>query len=438
MKTDLSGPINRGTEPVALRGGRILDPSTGRDEIGDLWIENGRVSAPESFSANVDPVVIDARGMLVIPGLIDMHAHLCEPGYEHRETIRSGTRAAAAGGYTAVAVMPDTHPVVDTGELVRFIVERATGSDTRVHPIGAITKGREGEHLAEIGDMVEAGAVGLSDADRPVDNPAIMRYALEYARMFDIPVITHCEDRRLSGNGLMHEGACSTRLGLKGIPAVAEESVIARDLMLAALTGGRLHITHVSTAGGVALIREARQRGVRVTADVTPHHLVLTDAHMETYDTHLKVNPPLRTLRDVESLLEGLEDGVIDAIASDHKPVADDEKFVEFAAAPFGAIGLETTVGLVFTELVHPGKLSLATAIRAMTAGPAHALGIAGGSLRPGVSADITLIDPNASWTVNPGRFHSRSRNTPFGGKAMKGRAIQTICGGRIVRYEAC
>jgi dihydroorotase len=421
---------------LVIRGGRLIDPATGRDEIGDLWVSDGVIVEPLPELPSAALAVIDAEGLIVAPGLIDMHVHLREPGHEYRETIRSGARAAAAGGWTGIACMPDTSPAIDNAELVRFIHDQARAAAVRVHVVGAITRGRQGEQLAEIGEMAEAGIVGISDDDRPVDHPAIMRRALEYARMFDLPVIAHCEDRRLSGDGVMHESIMSTALGLKGIPPVAEESVIVRDIMLTELTGGRLHIAHVSTAAGVALIREAKRRGVRVTADVTPHHLTLTDRALHTYDTNLKVNPPLRTNRDVEALRAGLADGTIDAIASDHAPYSFDEKYVEYNAAPFGVIGLETTLGVVMTDLVQPGHLTLAEAIRAMTTAPARILGLQGGSLQPGKPADVTLFDPRRSWTVTPETFFSRSRNTPFGGRTLAGRATHTMVAGRIINEE--
>lgn len=422
---------------IRIRGGRIIDPASGRDEVGDLWIEQGRiVEHPSDIPQASDPFILEADGRVVTPGLVDMHVHLQEPGYEYRETISSGARAAGAGGFTAVACMPDTNPAIDNVEVVRFVHEQARSADARVYPIGAITKGSQGEQLADIADMVEAGIVGLSDEPRTVTNPGIMRRALEYARMFDIPVITHCEETELSDGGVMNESIVSTTLGLQGVPNAAEDMIIARDIMLTELTGGRLHVAHVSTAGGVALVREAKRRGIRITAEATPCHFSLTDEAVRTYDTHTKVNPPLRTARDVEAIHEGLSDGTIDAIASDHTPYSIDEKTVEYDAAPFGMIGLETTLGLVMTRLVHPGILSLSDAVRALTAAPAHILGLDGGVLRPGAIADVTIFDPDDEWTVTPSAFLSKSRNSAFDGWTLRGRVAYTIVGGRTFQWQ--
>lgn len=434
MTPDVRRVLTEGHETFVIRGGRVIDPSNGRDEVGDVWVVNGRIA--ESGTDLTASVVIPAQGRVVCPGLIDLHVHLREPGHEYRETLRSGTHAAAAGGYTAIACMADTTPTIDNAEVVRFVQREARNLAARVHVVGAVTRGCKGEQLAEIGEMVEAGVVALSDDDRAIENPAIMRLALEYTRMFDIPIFAHCDDLRLSANGLMNESAVSTTLGLKGIPAVAEDSIIARDLMLTELTGGWLHIAHVSTAGGVALIRAAKQRGLRVTADVTPHHLTLTDEALRTFDTNLKVSPPLRTGRDVEALRAGLKEGTIDAIASDHAPCSFDEKGVEYEIALFGAIGLETTLGIILTDLVHAGHLTLVEAIRAMTANPARILKLKAGTLQVGELADITIFDPDISWTVQPERFHSKSRNTPFAGRQLTGRATHTLLNGRAIRWE--
>lgn len=433
MTPDVRRVLTEGPETFVIRGGRVIDPSTGRDEVGDVWVVNGRIA--ESGKDLAASVVIPAQGQIVCPGLIDLHVHLREPGHEYRETLRSGTEAAAAGGYTAIACMADTTPTIDNAEVVRFVQREARNADARVHVVGAVTKGRKGEQLAEIGEMVEAGVVALSDDDKAIEDPALMRIALEYTRMFDIPIFAHCDDPRLSANGLMNESAVSTTLGLKGIPAVAEESIIARDLMLTELTSGRLHIAHVSTAGGVALIRSAKQRGLRVTADVTPHHLTLTDEALRTFDTNLKVSPPLRTSRDVEALRAGLKEGTIDAIASDHAPCSFDEKSVEYEVALFGAIGLETTLGIVLTDLVNAGHLSLMEAIRAMSANPARILRLTTGALKVGESADLTIFDPEISWTVQPEHFLSKSRNTPFAGRCLTGRTTHTVLNGRAIRW---
>ena len=421
---------------TVIRHGRIVDPAVQRDETGDLWIKDGKILDQVPPLAGVEPVVIDATNQIVLPGLIDMHVHLSEPGYEYRETIQTGAMAAAAGGCTAIACMPDTNPVLDNAETVRFVKTQATDAAVRVYPIGAITRGRQGEQLTEIGHLVDAGVVGISDAGRPIENPAVLRRALEYARMFDLPVMVHCEDLRLSANGMMNEGRASTRLGLKGMPVISEETIVARDIKLAEWTGGRIHITHVSAAGSVALIRAAKARGVRVTAAVTPHHLVLTDDALAEYDTNLKVHPPLRTASDVEAVRAGLLDGTIDVIASDHTPCSIDEKNTEYQEALFGAIGLETMLAVVMTELITPGYISLSDAIRTMTVAPAQILGISGGTLQPGTPADITIMNPDKSWMVTPDAFHSKSHNTPFGGLTLNGTVTHTIVGGKVLAWE--
>lgn len=420
---------------TVIRHGRIVDPSTGRDEIGDLWIKDGLILEQAPDSAD-EPTVIDAADRIVLPGLIDMHVHLCEPGFEYRETIRTGAMAAAAGGCTAIACMPDTEPALDHAETVRFVNAEAEGAAVRVYPIGAVTAGCQGEQLTEIGHLVEAGVVGISDAEHATANPAVLRRALEYARMFDIPVLVHCEDRQLSDGGQMNEGRTSTRLGLKGMPAIAEETIVARDLKLAEWTGGRLHITHVTTADSVDLIRSARARGVRVTAEVTPHHLMLTEEALADYDTSLKMNPPLRTARDVEALRAGLADGTIDVIASDHTPRSADEKNTEYQEALCGAVGLETMLSVILTELVNPGHIALSDAIRAMTTAPAQILGVEGGTLQPGKPADITILDPQRTRQVEPDMFQSKSNNTPFNGKTLNGTVTHTIVGGAVLIWD--
>ena len=422
---------SRGTGLTVVRNGRIVDPASGRDEPGDLWLRDGRIADRPADGEAEGADVIDATGLVVLPGLIDLHAHLCEPGYEYREDLESGALAAAAGGFTAVACMPDTDPVIDDAPAVKFIRDRAEGAAARIYPIAAVTAGRAGERLTETGELAEAGAVALSDAGRSIRNPAILRRALEYGRMFDLPILAHCEDPALSAGGLMHEGSHATRLGLKGIPSIAEETAAARDLMLAEWTGGRIHVTHVSSAGTVALIRSAKQRGVRVTADVSPHHLALTDNALSSFDTSLKTNPPLRSKADAEALREGLADGTIDAVASDHTPRSVDEKNTEFQEALPGAAGLETTLSVVFTEMVGPGLLTLNDAVRAMSASPAGILGVEGGSLASGGPADLTLFDPDGTWTVDPASFKSRAANTPFAGRTLKGSVVRTLVGGR-------
>ncbi len=421
-----------GAELSIVRNGRIIDPASGRDEKSDLWFRDGVIVDRPADDEAKRATVIDATGLLVLPGLVDMHTHLCEPGYEYRETLESGALAAAAGGVTGVACMPDTDPVIDDAPAVRFVRARAAGAAARIYPIAAVTAGREGKHLTETGDLAEAGAVALSDADRSIRNPAILRRALEYSRMFDLPIIVHCEDQSLSAGGLMHEGSHATRLGLKGIPSIAEETIVARDIMLAEWTGGRLHITHVSTAVTVELIRAAKKRDVRVTADVNPHHLVLTDEALSAYDTHLKTNPPLRSKADVEGLREGLADGTIDVVASDHTPRSVDEKNTEFQEALPGVTGLETMLAVVFTELVASGHLTLSDAVKTMSTTPAGILGVEGGILAAGGPADLILFDPDGTWTVEPASFKSRSANTPFAGRVLKGSVTMTLVGGRV------
>ena len=422
-----------GAELSVVRNGHIIDPASGRDETGDLWFRDGRIIDRPSEGEAKGASVIDAAGRLVLPGLVDMHAHLCEPGYEYRETLESGAAAAAAGGVTGVACMPDTEPDLDDAPAVRFVRERAAGVPVHIYPIAAVTAGRAGERLTEIGELADAGAVALSDAERTVRNPAVLRRALEYARMFDLPIITHCEDPSLSAGGLMHEGRHATRLGLRGIPSIAEETIAARDIMLAEWTGGRLHITHVSTAVTVGLVRSAKQRGVRVTADVSPPHLALTDEGLSSYDTHLKVNPPLRTRADVEALREGLADGTIDAVASDHTPRSVDEKNTEFQEALPGAAGLETMLSVVYTELIAPGLLTWSDAVLRLSTAPSGILGTEGGSLASGSPADFILFDPDGTWTVDPASFRSRSGNTPFAGRVLQGGVTMTVVAGRVV-----
>ena len=429
---DKSGGAAGAAGLAVVRNGRIVDPASGRDEQGDLWMREGRIVDRPMDDEAKDAAVIDAAGLLVLPGLIDLHAHLCEPGFEYRETVKSGALAAAAGGVTSVACMPDTDPVIDDAPTLKYVRERAAGATANIHPIAAVTVGRRGERLTEAGELAEAGAVALSDAGRSIRNPAILRRALEYSRMFDLPILVHCEDPSLSAGGHMHEGSHATRLGLKGIPSVAEETVAARDLMLAEWTGGRIHITHVSTAVTVDLIRSAKWRGVRLTADASPHHLVLTDESLSTYDTHLKVNPPLRSKADVEALRAGLADGTIDAVASGHTPRSVDEKNAAFQEALPGATGLETMLAVVYTELVRPGLLTLGEALKAMSSSPAGILGVEGGSLASGGPADLLLFDPDGTWTVDRASFRSRASNSPFTGRALEGCVTMTIVGGRV------
>jgi dihydroorotase len=424
--------------PLLLRGGRVIDPSQRRDETADVLLRDGRVvEVGPSLGAPDDARVIDVAGLIVAPGLIDLHVHLREPGQEHKETIASGARAAAAGGFTAVCAMPNTDPPVDDPATVAFV--RAAGlraGAARVYPCGAVSAGQKGERLAEIGEMVEAGAVAITDDGRPVLTASLMRLALEYAATFGIPVASHCEDLTLSRGGSMNEGIISTRLGLTGIPNAAEDIGIARDLLLAEMTGGRLHVQHVSTRAGVAMIRAAKERGLSVTAEATPHHFTLTDAAVEAYRTDAKVNPPLREEADRQAVIQGVADGTLDVIATDHAPHHYDEKEQAFDDAPFGLVGLETALGLGITELVERGVIDLPTLVMRMSTAPARAFQLPGGTLQRDAPADVTVFDPAWRWQVDPTKFRSRSRNSPFGGRTLQGRAVFTIVNGVVV-YDA-
>ena len=423
------------TRPILLQGGHVIDPSRDLDGAADVLIQDGKItSVGRGLAAPDGAVVRNVKGKVVTPGLVDLHVHLREPGNEDEETVASGARAAAAGGFTAICAMPNTDPVTDNQAAVGFIVRQSgRAALTRVHPIGAVSIGQKGERLAEFGEMVGAGAVAVSDDGKPVVSSHLMRTALEYARTFNIPVADHCEDPALAGGGVMHEGLVSTRLGLKGIPAAAEEIMVARDVLLAELTGGHVHLCHMSARGSVAIIREAKERGIRVTAEVTPHHLTLTDYACEEYDTHAKMNPPLREAADVAALRGALKDGVIDCIACDHAPHAYDEKEAAFDDAPFGVVGLETAFAVAHTELVESGVFTLAELIRRMSTEPARVFHLAGGSLAPGAVADVAVFDPAVKWTVDPTTFHSKSHNTPFAGRALTGRAVLTIVAGAVV-----
>jgi dihydroorotase len=434
MASDLSLYMPPGA-PLLLRGGRIIDPSAGRDEPGEVLLSEGRIVGVGRSLGDPDGVsVLDVSGLVVCPGLIDLHVHLREPGQEHKETIASGARAAAAGGFTAICAMPNTDPPVDDPAAVGYV--RAAGlraAAARVYPCGAVSVGQAGERLTEIGEMIDAGAVAITDDGRPVLTAGLMRLALEYAHTFGIPVASHCEDVTLARGGVMNEGVVSTRLGLTGIPNAAEDVCIARDLLLAELTGARLHIQHVSTRAGVAMIRAARERGIDVTAEATPHHFTLTDEAVEAYRTDAKVNPPLRTAADRAAVIAGVADGTLDVIATDHAPHHYDEKESAFDDAPFGLVGLETALGLAITELVETGVIDLPTLIHRMSTAPARAFNLPGGSLAADTPADVTVFDPGAQWTVDPARFRSKSRNTPFAGRVLRGHAIYTIVNGRIV-----
>jgi dihydroorotase len=421
--------------PILIRGGRVIDPSRNTDEVTDLFVADGKVQAlGRDLGRPDDALVVEAAGKVVAPGLIDLHVHLREPGQEDVETVATGAMAAAAGGFSAVCAMPNTDPVTDNQAAVGFIVSQAQrAAKARVYPIGAVSLGQKGQQLAEFGELVGAGAVAVSDDGKPVASSHLMRTALEYARTFGIPVADHCEEPTLAAGGMMHEGLVSTRLGLKGIPAAAEEIMVARDILLAELTGGHVHLCHMSTRGSVALIRRAKEQGLRVTAEACPHHFTLTHEACEGYNTNAKMNPPLREPEDREAIRQGLRDGTIDVICTDHAPHHYDAKEREFDDAPNGIIGLETALGLAVTELVETGLLSLAGLVTRMSVMPARIFNLPGGTLAPGVSADVVVLDPGVGWTVKPEEFFSKSRNTPFAGRRLKGRAETTIVRGQVV-----
>ncbi len=429
---------------LVIKGGRIIDPALGFGKEADIFIKDGKIQnvlTPEKAQAEYQHVpsenVIDATGNLVVPGLIDMHVHLREPGREDEETIVTGCEAAAAGGFTSVCCMPNTDPIIDNQETVKFVISRAQEAVANVYVVAAITKKSEGKELAEIGDLVKAGAVAISDDGHFLQNPELMRRALEYAKMFNIPIITHAEDNFLSAGAIMNESYQSTRLGMKGAPAVSEEIAVLRDIKLAEFIGGRVHIAHVSTAGAVAAIRSAKANGVKITAEATPHHFTLTDEEIgKKFDTNLRVNPPLRTRKDVDAVIEGLVDGTIDCIASDHAPHAEEEKDVEFDQAPPGMIGLETTLGLVKTYLIDKGFLNWADAVGKMSYNPARILGLPGGTLEIGSVADITIIDPEKRWTVERDKFRSKAKNSAFIGWKLTGRVNRTILAGKPVHIS--
>ncbi|MET0484459.1 MAG: dihydroorotase [Candidatus Rokuibacteriota bacterium] len=420
---------------LLIQNGRVVDPVNSVDAVQDVLIDgDGIQRIGRGLTPPPDATVLDATGKVVCPGFIDMHVHLREPGLEYKETVASGTRAAAAGGFTAVCCMANTQPVNDNRAVTDYIrAKAATEGIVRVYPIGAVTRGLGGKELAELAELAEAGCVAFSDDGRCVMNAALYRRAMEYTLPFGAPVISHAEDDDLSHGTAMNEGVVSTELGIPGAPAAAEDVMVARDILLAELTGAHVHIAHLSTSGAVRLVRDAKARGVRVTAEVTPHHLLLTDEAVRGFDTNTKMNPPLRTKRDVEVLLEGLIDGTIDCIATDHAPHAASEKEGEYDQAAFGIVGLETAVGLLLDRLVKTGALPLGTLIARLSRDPARLLGLPGGSLAAGAPADVTILDLEAGWTIDPARFQSKSRNSPFGGWALTGRPWKTIVGGRIV-----
>jgi dihydroorotase len=419
---------------LLVKGGRVIDPANNIDAQMDVLIEDGKISAVGKNLKTDGAQIIDATGKLVTPGLIDIHVHLRDPGYEYKEDIVSGTRAAAAGGFTSVACMPNTKPIIDNKAVTRYIIEKAEKEGfARVFPVGSITKGLDGDCISEMGDMKEAGCVAFSDDGKPVTSSELMRCALEYSKPFETVIITHAEDLDLVGNGVMNEGFVSTELGLKGIPWVAEDAATARDVMLCEFTGARLHVAHVSTRGSVEIIRAAKKRGVNVTGEAAPHHFILTDEAVRGYNTNAKMNPPLRAAEDVAAVRAGLADGTLDAIATDHAPHHMDEKNVEFAIAMNGVVGLETVLPLTL-ELVADKVIDLNRAIELLTSGPASVLKLPVGSLSVGALADIAIIDPDKEWTVSADDLVSKSKNTAFDKRKMKGAAVTTILGGRLIQ----
>ena len=421
-----------------IKGGRVVDPSAGRDGAFDILIEGDRIARVErDLPANGSQVIDVPRGCIVVPGLIDIHVHLREPGHEYKETIASGTASAVAGGFTAVACMPNTEPINDHAGITQFILKKAAEAGlARVYPIGAVSLGSKGDQLAELGEQQAAGCIAFSDDGRPVATALLMRRALEYARMIGAPIIDHCEDPTLKGDGVAHEGYYASALGLRGIPGAAESLMVERDISLAELTGAHVHIAHMSARQSLRAVRAGKDRGVHVTCEVTPHHFTLTDELLDgpvKYDTNLKMNPPLRERADRDAMLEGLADGTIDVIATDHAPHHADEKMVEFDRAPFGIVGLETAVPLVFDRLVHSGKISLRRAIELLSTNPARVMSIPGGTLTDGAPADVTIIDPDRTQTIDAATLKSRSKNTPFHGWTLRGGVLMTLVGGRVV-----
>jgi dihydroorotase len=427
------------SETLFIEGGRVIDPANGVDGVRTVVLRDGKVAeVAERIERPREARAIDARGRWVTPGLVDLHVHLREPGQEYKETVATGARAAVAGGFTTICAMPNTKPVNDTASVSELVLARAAAAGlARVHPVGCVSRNQAGEELAEYGELKAAGCVAVSDDGKPIVSSALMRRALEYAKAFGLTVAVHEEDPLLAGKGVMHEGAVATRLGLKGIPAAAEDVMVLRDLALLELTGGRLHVQHVSTAGAVRALREAKRRGLAVTAEVTPHHLALTDEDVAAsgYSTDFKMNPPLRSADDVRALQEGLADGTLDAIATDHAPHSAVEKDLEFDAAMNGIVGLETALA-VCLDLVRKGVLPDRRLVEALTIGPARAFGLSAGTLSRGAAADVAVIDPGAEWVVDPSRLHSKSRNTPWKGKRLAGRCVYTIVGGRLVHEE--
>lgn len=421
---------------LLIRGGRLIDPAQNLDRVGNLLLADGRVAAIDPSSPSADQV-IDAAGKIVCPGFVDLHVSHREPGNEEDETTASATDAAVAGGFTSIACLPDTSPVVDNRAAAEFIILQAgRAGHCNVFPLGAVTKNHAGGELAEIGQLVDGGAVGFTGAKKPVANAEIMRRALEYSRMFDRPIFNHPQVPELVAGGVMHEGYWSMLLGLRGIPAAAEEIMVARDIALAEMTGGRIHLMCLSTKTSIDHVRRAKAKGIRVTCDVTPHHLALTDESLKTYESHFKVDPPLRPREHIEALIAGLKDGTIDAISSDHQPHSEEKKAGELDQTPFGIVGLETLLPVCVKTLIEPGHLTWPQLLKCLTAAPAQVLGVAKGTLQPGADADVTILDPDALWTIDPAQFRSRSRNTPFAGWEVRGRVHQVLVRGQV-KYKA-
>ncbi len=420
---------------LIIRNGRVIDPAFGTDQIADVFIRNGAIVAVgENLDASGGAAEYDASGCIVSPGFIDMHVHLREPGFEHSETIETGSRAAAAGGFTSICPMPNTQPANDNPTVTSYIRDRAERhAVVNVFPIGAITKNSAGEDLAAIGSMKQAGAVAISDDGRPVMNARVMRRAMEFASAFDIPLIDHCEDLHLSAGGDMHEGMESVRLGLRGIPAASEDVMVARDILLAELTGARFHVAHISSRRSVQMVAFAKSKGLKVTCEATPHHFSLSDCDMAPYDSNYKMKPPLRSTCDVSAVVEGIVSGAVDVIATDHAPHPGSEKMQEFERCPFGIIGLETALGVTLEKLVHTGRISLMRMVELFTMGPERILNLGRGRLAPGLPADITIFDPERIWTYDVNRSFSKSRNSPFDGHTFRGGPVATIVSGSVV-----
>lgn len=419
---------------LIIRNGRVMDPASGLDTVRDVALEDGRIAAIGENLDSSGSEVFDASGLIVAPGFIDMHVHLREPGFEYAETIESGSRAAAAGGFTSICCMPNTSPVNDNATVTSYIKERAERhAIVNVFPIGAITKNSAGEEIAAIGLMKEAGIVAISDDGRPVMNARVMRRAMETARSFDLPVIDHCEDLHLSAGGDMNEGVQSMRLGLRGIPAASEDVMVARDILLAELTGVRFHVAHISSRHSIDMVAFARSRGLAVTCEATPHHFALSDNVMPPYDSNYKMKPPLRSDCDVDAVTRGIVSGAVDAIATDHAPHAGSEKMQEFEKCPFGILGLETAIGITLDRLVHSGKIPLMRMIELFTVGPDRVLGLKRGRLALGAPADITIFDQERAWTYDVNRSLSKSRNSPFHGQDFRGGPVATIVSGKVV-----